>query len=706
MATLLKFKINNSVLLNDWTLLHFDQLSIKENLRPKLFEIQKYPNDDYHFYLIGQDDKYVSFINKKINMTSQPGSLFYIFEDAIITSNDEKDYALTYDITSKKVILSEYAPDNSDNSDNSNQIVYPINLSLYLLKRNPTSDFLTDYFNLILVYHKAKESILINKNNCELLSNINNLGLRIYSNLFIYKDTFAISNHILNDNSLLNLTNLGITLGYLDYKNYYLKDKAVYIIEIFETSKNIPIIFQYCATCSREEILEYYSPKINKYNEYLSLYDSSLNVVIQIEEIHKEQNNRNNQNDSFSTYFSGQTSKDQISPLATSFTNNVYFPEVKNEKDIFGNFNSKINSFDISKKLRDSDDESVNSDDESVNSDSFKINKSESSQITYHMIEGDDSDDDSDYDLPIISKGKQVIINDYEMIKILGQGAFGITYEAIDKNSLQHVAVKKIKKLSDDEYEEAINLEKLGTHCNDYFSCFIESIDTPSFLYVVMEYLGDYIPLDVLMKDNFFSVGFEINDMDIMKQFNQVSNNLCRGLKLMHSLGIAHQDIKPENILINMTGNSKIKYIDFGLSCYDKKCNDSYIKGTLQYIDPLMFLRVKNNISFIDAIFGKQYLIQSQQSDLWSLGCVIYQMITGETPYSIYLIQIYGTNTKAIKNIMGLGSHAGDFNEYIKNYSFIEDPFADQITDFLTRIPESQISLYTLLTREKRTYFI
>ena len=95
---------------------------------------------------------------------------------------------------------------------------------------------------------------------------------------------------------------------------------------------------------------------------------------------------------------------------------------------------------------------------------------------------------------------KNFIIEDYYEINFLGKGSFGIVYEA--KNSKgEHVVIKKILKGKGlNEELEVRNMELLSKSCNEYFVCFIKSIDTPTKLFIVMEYLENYITLFDLIK--------------------------------------------------------------------------------------------------------------------------------------------------------------------------------------------------------------
>lgn len=259
------------------------------------------------------------------------------------------------------------------------------------------------------------------------------------------------------------------------------------------------------------------------------------------------------------------------------------------------------------------------------------------------------------------------LTNNYKLLDVLGQGSFGLVHRAIDENN-QLVAIKEIDIKTDPNYKNEVKvMKKLSSRCSDYFSCIYEIIEDRNKLFIVMEYLENYKTLESLIDEN----------QIVLDLLPRIFNNLCEGLKLMHSYKIAHCDIKSANIMVNPT-NGNIKYIDFGISCIDDECKDrdGY---TVAYVDP-NFINSKKPGMF-KFFKNKDYLYLAQQSDLWSIGMVIYETINGTLPIDMYKYT----------------------DLYFKNYSFLNDPNRLVIKNKLRYI-NCGVDIDNLLSFSKRKY--
>jgi len=140
----------------------------------------------------------------------------------------------------------------------------------------------------------------------------------------------------------------------------------------------------------------------------------------------------------------------------------------------------------------------------------------------------------------------------------------------------------------------------------------------PNFLYTVMEYV-EGMTLDRWMKEN-----PKPNIAEVVR----IADGISRGLRSFHRRDVLHQDIKPDNVILDLQGNPRI--IDFG-SCYvsgieeiDRPFDREEALGTAEYSAP-------------ETRFRKQ---KTFKSDMFSLAVVIYEMLTGTLPFSGALIHL------------------------------------------------------------------
>lgn len=284
----------------------------------------------------------------------------------------------------------------------------------------------------------------------------------------------------------------------------------------------------------------------------------------------------------------------------------------------------------------------------------------------------------------------------YYLIKKLGEGSFGIVYKAKSENTGKFVAIKEIKNLSDKSILDEIQILKLvSTKCSQYFVCFKEYFYTDKSIYIVTEFLQNYITL---------SDAIEFHHLDLLQieNFKEITTNLCKGLKLLHSLNVAHKDIKPGNIMVNPNG--KIKYIDFGLSCFQSNCKNSE-GGSLDYTDPniIKFIKYKKlnklDIEILRFFNTDLDLFRQQQGDLWSLGITIYKMITGKKPIDQY----YTKKIISLSNGEKTYEIFSDYKKYFNKYNYVNDPNKPIIDKYLKDI-KSNINLNKMITRELKEY--
>ena len=201
----------------------------------------------------------------------------------------------------------------------------------------------------------------------------------------------------------------------------------------------------------------------------------------------------------------------------------------------------------------------------------------------------------------------------YRILELLGEGGMAFVFKAKDEQLERNVAIKTLKPIyiSDSNFvsrfkREAQTAANLN-HPNivQIFDWGVEGNEP----YFVMEYVEGTTLSSVLAKNK------RVNISDALYIGSQVSAALHEA----HENNLVHRDIKPGNIMI--TPGGKIKVTDFGIVSIQDEDSDITKSGTI--------LGTANYISPEQA----QGLPVSKQSDLYSLGVVLYELISGKTPF-------------------------------------------------------------------------
>jgi serine/threonine protein kinase len=263
------------------------------------------------------------------------------------------------------------------------------------------------------------------------------------------------------------------------------------------------------------------------------------------------------------------------------------------------------------------------------------------------------------------------IIDNYNLNKILGRGSFGVVYKATHKKTGEERAIKDIfiSQMEIKIVETEIEILKLmGCHPN--IMCYVES-----------QYNGLKVSYQFQQKYNFLIVTEYIpgDDLDVFIKstkrnyieenlFFKLANGITNGVKHLHSVGIAHLDIKPENIMYN---DEQPKLIDFGFSCEFNKdfikkssktgCSKS-IRGTPNFVSPEYLSSLRRVEESIINNDNKSSIYKA--IDAWALGVTLYVLANkGRVPFRYKTVNML---YNAIKNIQPSPSEHP--NENIQNF--------------------------------------
>ena len=245
-------------------------------------------------------------------------------------------------------------------------------------------------------------------------------------------------------------------------------------------------------------------------------------------------------------------------------------------------------------------------------------------------------------------------IKNYQILEPLDRGSFGIVYIVEDKESKERYAMKILypSDKNEDEFNREVAAYELlssdtptGSGCYEYIVClkdaFVHNIiveeELASGTVEVMDNIYYILVLELMEGDiwDIIESGLLLSDPYITLT---LMRELLEGLAFIHSKGLAHNDIKPENILYKkimriINGKERIKdvlkYVDFGLSCTDETQNE------------LMGKFLKCGLQGSPLYISKDYLLVrperitlelAQKDDIWALGVIFRIMITGNHP--------------------------------------------------------------------------
>ncbi|HHW61050.1 MAG TPA: serine/threonine protein kinase, partial [Syntrophomonadaceae bacterium] len=200
----------------------------------------------------------------------------------------------------------------------------------------------------------------------------------------------------------------------------------------------------------------------------------------------------------------------------------------------------------------------------------------------------------------------------YELLQLVGEGGMSFVYKARDKVLDRIVAVKVLKEefARDSNFVEKFRTEALAaarlSHPNIVNIYDVGQDD--GYYYIVMEYVDGKTLHDIIKEEAPLPVDKAV-DIAIM---------ICDGIHHAHEKGVIHRDIKPHNILV--TEHGMVKVADFGIARAMSKTTITYgnsVIGSVHYFSP-------------EQAKGEPI---TRTTDIYSLGCVLYEMLTGQVPY-------------------------------------------------------------------------
>ncbi|KAH8919960.1 Pkinase-domain-containing protein [Atractiella rhizophila] len=208
-------------------------------------------------------------------------------------------------------------------------------------------------------------------------------------------------------------------------------------------------------------------------------------------------------------------------------------------------------------------------------------------------------------------KGEKLSMDDFDLLRVIGKGSFGKVMQVRKRDTGRIYALKTIRKahiVSRSEVTHTLAERSVLAKVNNPFITPLKfAFQSPDKLYLVLAFMNGGELFHHLQKEGRFSE----------ERSRFYAGELLCALECLHGFNVIYRDLKPENILLDYTGH--ISLCDFGLcklNMTDTETTTSFV-GTPEYLAP-------------ELLMGKAY---TKMVDWWTLGVLLYEMLTGLPPY-------------------------------------------------------------------------
>ena len=205
------------------------------------------------------------------------------------------------------------------------------------------------------------------------------------------------------------------------------------------------------------------------------------------------------------------------------------------------------------------------------------------------------------------------MVGKYQVISKIAEGGMGAVFKGIHPTLNRFIILKRLSSRSKVSLSERFKREAkiMMDFKNEHIAQVYDHFKEGSSYYIIEEYIDGYALGDLIKKERYLS-----DEAALL-----ILSDCCKALKYAHDKNVVHRDIKPANIIISKEG--EVKLVDFGIASSlddteEGLTQDGMVLGTPAYMSPEQIKDTKT----VD-----------KRADIYSLGVMLYEMVTGKAPF-------------------------------------------------------------------------